>query len=408
MIIEGLLSFWNLATARSDNSGKNITTESGSISYNGSCALFSYSSFLVSPTISIAGNPFTLFAQVLFSKFPTGENIADIVTKLDGSAIREFRLGYKPSENRFFFYTANAKGNVLGQVLHSVSPIEGKWYSLLAYSNGEYNFLQVNNDATIGAQSGELTSNAGILRIGGQGLTGGTFSGYIKNVGLWNRELTESEKRILYNGGNGNPFPFISPVLEKTIFCIGDSKTEASTDSPPYAGYFSLMKTHLERVTWKESPARYAIGGMRMERLKQTLPAIINNTREFPDIIILDMGVTDIRNDPPSPLPETFENDYGAVIDMLHARWELAKIFLTLIWKRDDNYVPMQLDKVNEEIIPRLISTRPYCFFGVDERITLKWIDNGLSRTIDGIHPNHLGYAAWANDMSNILFFRNR
>ncbi len=41
------------------------------------------------------------------------------------------------------------------------------------------------------------------------------------------------------------------------------------------------------------------------------------------------------------------------------------------------------------------MASRAWCHPGVDLRVVLEHGDNGVSYTVDGIHPNHAGYMAY-------------
>jgi lysophospholipase L1-like esterase len=98
-------------------------------------------------------------------------------------------------------------------------------------------------------------------------------------------------------------------------------------------------------------------------------------------------------------LPETWQGDYGEVLDMVHTKWPSAKVYLMRVWKRlvDANWAA-EIAAINDTYIPALAAAHAgWCFVGPDERIFLEAGDDGASLTTDGIHANHDGYIAYAS-----------
>ena len=47
--------------------------------------------------------------------------------------------------------------------------------------------------------------------------TTASFAGYLDEVGIWGRHLTQTDVTLLYMGGGGNAYPFSEPFLVKQI-----------------------------------------------------------------------------------------------------------------------------------------------------------------------------------------------
>jgi len=84
-----------------------------------------------------------------------------------------------------------------------------QWTHIATTYDGQYQNLYINGIlVNMLPQTGPITTSTGLLRMGGNSLWGGFFQGYIDEVRIYNRALTQSE-------------------------VINDSMTAVSTSSPP-------------------------------------------------------------------------------------------------------------------------------------------------------------------------------
>ena len=100
------------------------------------------------------------------------------------------------------------------------------WTHLAATYDGQYQSLYVNGVlVNMMPQTGAVTTSSGVLRIGGNALWGGYFQGYIDEVRIYNRALTNAQ--IVGDGttaiGVSNPLKFVA----------GDTNIESTVDSIP-------------------------------------------------------------------------------------------------------------------------------------------------------------------------------
>lgn len=92
---------------------------------------------------------------------------------------------------------------------------------------------------------------------------------------------------------------------------------------------------------------------------------------------------------------------YRAVIDAMHAKAPNAKIGLAIAWRRGYN---ADAD-LAAGYIAEVVQGRPWAYVGIDERVILQGVDDGVSETNanDGIHPTTAVYAVEANAWITIM-----
>lgn len=100
-----------------------------------------------------------------------------------------------------------------------------EWTHLVATYDGQYQRLYVNGvEVAKQGQSGLINSSTGNLRIGGNVLWGEYFNGYIDEVRIYNRALSESEI-------NGNLATPVSGASESEVVILGDTNEEPRVDN---------------------------------------------------------------------------------------------------------------------------------------------------------------------------------
>ena len=89
--------------------------------------------------------------------------------------------------------------------------VPAQWYHIVGVLSSTNISLYVNGslaNSTARTGSGNFNPNSNILAIGKYGSWNGYyFSGYVDEVGFWNRALTPEEVEILYNSGDGISLP---------------------------------------------------------------------------------------------------------------------------------------------------------------------------------------------------------
>lgn len=179
------------------------------------------------------------------------------------------------------------------------------------------------------------------------------------------------------------------------FFPMGDSKTVGSVDTTGYwqQGYPIYLSNNISTAAkgWYEYPARLATSGWKTADLAAATPAALAAaTGPAPNYAIIDIGVNDASS---GTSQASFEASYGQILDALHVKWPRLRVLVAQVWSRG-NDVPCDL--TDDVWIPNVLATRSWASIGLDERVTLKGNDNGNTYTVDGTHPNHIGFLAMA------------
>jgi hypothetical protein len=100
---------------------------------------------------------------------------------------------------------------------------------------------------------------------------------------------------------------------------------------------------------------------------------------------LLNLGINDTAN---MPTEAQWESDYAFILDALHTKWPLSRVFCAKPWGRGAT--------VNANIlagwIDNVLATRgAWAFPGPDERVVLENGDDGVTYTYDGTHYNEAG-----------------
>jgi lysophospholipase L1-like esterase len=136
-----------------------------------------------------------------------------------------------------------------------------------------------------------------------------------------------------------------------------------------------------------------------------TMPA----ASDIPAAVLINLGVNDSLLTLLSPFP-TFpagstdaagwQANYLAIIDYIRSRWANAPIYIMRWWA---GTAPAGHDNTEAGWIDTLITLRPNCFLGPDERVFLKGSDNGATNTYDQIHPGSAGHIATVTAWEAVL-----
>lgn len=124
---------------------------------------------------------------------------------------------------------------------------------------------------------------------------------------------------------------------------------------------------------------------------------------EQPPYILVDLGVNDVGFIPPWSLPNqtTWQNNYIAILDALHAQWPDAVIYLTKPWKRQAGGNEALFDTMAGWVENVVAARSSFTRVGDDER---SWFGGNPSTfSDDGIHWNAAGQIEKANQMKAVL-----
>jgi type II secretory pathway pseudopilin PulG len=204
---QGLVGYWHFdegtSTLAYDASGNSNTGtlangptwQTGSNCEAGACLNFNSGSNQMvnvgNPAVLQISGPFTITVWV---KPASISGILGIVTK-EGSW-----TGYSLSieSNKFrFFTTANSQAY---SIFSATTPTIGTWYHIAGVFDGQKNYIYVNGvkeNETSASMAANVNNNF-IIGYGGY-WPGGYFSGVIDEVRIYNRALSASEIKAIYN-----------------------------------------------------------------------------------------------------------------------------------------------------------------------------------------------------------------
>lgn len=224
----GLAAFWNLN--ESSGTRADSVADTNLVSYNAvgqttgkvsQAASFAASS---SQHLSVAANSAVKTGNVDYTitcwvRLGSKSDYMTIIGKDSDSAApgtpdREYVLRYSPNSDRFEFFAFNTESGLTVVSANSAgSPAVNVWYLLVVQHDAAAHTLKlsVNNNASDTVSvTGSLRATESDFNIGASGDLGGQFylNGSVDAVGIWKRVLTSQEQGYLWNGGNGQEYPF--------------------------------------------------------------------------------------------------------------------------------------------------------------------------------------------------------
>lgn len=193
----------------------------------------------------------------------------------------------------------------------------------------------------------------------------------------------------------------IAPV---NIFAVGDSKTVGTGDTTPpvgtLTGYPRWLCDQVEQAVLRgcyDRPLRIGTGGATAAVIDTGMAANLATRNHVPNYILVNVGANDASG---GTAQATFEAAYGSFLDKLHVKWPNALIYCMRVWVRG---FAAACNNIDNTWIPNVLATRSWAFIGPDERVFLENSDDGATYTVDGIHPNRLGYILTASQWKTTL-----
>ncbi len=163
---------------------------------------------------------------------------------------------------------------------------------------------------------------------------------------------------------------------------LGDSKSVTPANTWP-----TLLQSNLASATLQPAPTYSgAISGATVATTLANITNILNGAPyqrpESYQYVLINLGVNDDNSG--LPVEATWESNYKAILDAIHARWPDALVYLSKPWERNND---SNMDVI-AGWIDHVVASKSYARNGHDERIWMKGSDNGATYTTDGIHPN--------------------
>ena len=133
-------------------------------------------------------------------------------------------------------------------------------------------------------------------------------------------------------------------------------------------------------------------GGLKSNELPARIAADIAAVPVAPKWIVVHMGSNDLNDiDIGVPGKEAqFKADMATALDAMHTAWPNAEVYWARTWRR--NY----MDEANviagwiDDMIADGRTT--WLFLGPDGRVWMEGGDDGVTYTVEGVHPNAAGY----------------
>lgn len=190
------------------------------------------------------------------------------------------------------------------------------------------------------------------------------------------KSLASTLLAIAFSTQDVTPRP--APVV---VWAYGDSKS-AYGYHPLSLDVYLLAEATWEKHWWVRA---FGISGASTTSLAARVDADLAglDAKFIPRYVMISLGSNDI-----SAAQETLETNYAAIADAIHAKWPSALVGITRPWVRtkDDEA------DVAAAAVAAVVATRsPWCVVGPDEKVLLRGSDDGVTYTIDGIHPNTAG-----------------
>lgn len=164
---------------------------------------------------------------------------------------------------------------------------------------------------------------------------------------------------------------------------LGDSKTQAR----PWVAALAVPLTAMTGTPWQAYN-----GGVGGSTVWSYLPLADGILAAFPadaspgdyKVVTLNWGANDVGS---LPAEATWEADYLAIIDKVHAKAPNAKVYLMRPWRRGYDAECATL----HGWIDTIVAARAFTYVGPDEAVWMKGADDGATMTVDGVHYSAAG-----------------
>jgi len=173
---------------------------------------------------------------------------------------------------------------------------------------------------------------------------------------------------------------------------MGDSRTSNGI-------WTQSLQTALASATgnvWQVQNA--GVGGATVASARA---AITTTLATYPDVtewVLCNWGANDWSGG--LPAEATWEADYEAILDAIHAKWPTVPVYIMRPWDRGHD--------ADAAIVSGWITTiqaarSSFVTIGPDEAVWLKGADNGATMTVDGVHYSAAGNTEVVNQWRTVM-----
>lgn len=175
---------------------------------------------------------------------------------------------------------------------------------------------------------------------------------------------------------------------------LGDSKTAAD----PWVEMLAAAAARSTTLPWVSYN-----GGVSGQSVATALAAMDGILAGFPadastgdySVVTLNWGVNDGCSD-----TATWETNYLAIIDKVHAKAPNAKVYLMRPWMRG-----YACTAALHASIDTIVAARAFTYVGPDEAVWLEGGDDGATNSVDGIHYSAAGQIEATAQWATVLGF---
>lgn len=160
------------------------------------------------------------------------------------------------------------------------------------------------------------------------------------------------------------------------------------------ASLLSSLQTEVPTCSWSYNNESF--NGATVEDWAGLIDATLAETNIPQLYFLINLGVNQMGIYTESD----FKTDYQYIIDAIHAKWPVAKIYMVKPWRRDYD---AQAATTAGWIDDLIAANAGVCYAGHDEQVWLKGADNGATMTIDGTHYSTAGHAECPNQWMPVL-----
>jgi hypothetical protein len=250
-LTDNLVSYWTFDGNAEDSVGSNDGTVTGATygaSYGIINGAYSYdgSGDYIDVGNSSTLNPTTALTVAAWIKIPASPDSSDVIFAKRSSTAYAYDMSFSSASGLMYWrinsntYAAISTTDFRDNTYHFIVGTYDK-SKIYLYVDGE-----LEDDYTYSSDINKITEKLYFGRRGAGFTTANTgyLTGYIDELGLWSRALSQSEITALYNSGSGLQYPFITGDdcdYSGTGNWVIDESCHVDTNTRLQAGYSMIV-----------------------------------------------------------------------------------------------------------------------------------------------------------------------